>query len=82
MKIPKPKKHPYDTFIEDAKNNAVSFYIIFKRGPNEVYTDECVTLDEALTIAETMNQQHGEYGRRAAIYAVDSKGHRDIIRAF
>lgn len=62
--------------IEDA----TSFIVVFKYGPFEQYTQETETFFQAEEQAKSMNKSDlGKFGKRAAIYAIDKKGVRDIV---
>jgi hypothetical protein len=60
--------------------SAQSFYIIFKYEPTEVFEMGAENFDDAVKIARKMNQDLGKFGKRAAIYAVNSNDHRDIVK--
>ena len=68
------KQHPAD--LQDAARiaDAVSYTVHFIRGPFERYNERADTLAEARQIEARMNADHGQYGRRAMIYAISSDG--------
>lgn len=85
-KLRKEKLTPRQLRLENASldnqklmDAAKSFYIVFKYNPLETFERTADTFDEAVAIAKQMNTDLGKFGKRAAIYAVNENGHRDIV---
>jgi len=53
---------------------STAFTAHFRAGPFEAYTVECDSIEAARAAAAELNAKHGEYGRRANVYAVNPEG--------
>jgi hypothetical protein len=64
-------RKPHPSEIEDARRiaNAIGYSVHFLKGPHERFNETAQTLEQAREIAKRLNEQHGQHGRRAIIYA-------------
>lgn len=53
---------------------ATAFTAHFRKGPFEAYTLEASTLAEARDHAKHLDAEHGQFGRRACVYAITKAG--------
>lgn len=53
---------------------AVYFTAHFRLGPTDKRTVQCDTLEDAKKAAAALTAEHGEFGRKACIYAVTPEG--------
>jgi hypothetical protein len=67
-------EHPADARDRAQIARATSYAIHFRKGPFERYDETADTLDEAHTIADRLNTDHGKHGRRAIVYAITPEG--------
>jgi hypothetical protein len=70
------KLHPADVWTRERIARAVRFTAVFIRSPkdggNVIHHAE--TLAEAFAIADALTAEHGRWGRRAGVYAIDDEG--------
>lgn len=66
----KARVHPADLANEAAIGRATAFRTHFRKGPFEVWESTQTSLTLARAEAERMNAEHGQRGRRCAIYAM------------
>ena len=65
---------PDDAYNARQIARAVCFTAHLRVGPGEKHTVRCETLEEARAAASRLNADHGAYGRRASVYAVNPEG--------
>ena len=68
------RPHPADTRDQARIASAVSFAVHFRKGPEETYNEPAASLDAARVIKARMDAEHGQFGRRAMIYAISQSG--------
>ena len=74
VKRPSRAKVASDAYDMTHIVRAKRFTAHIRKSPFEKYTVEVATLPEARSAACTLNIRHGEFGRRAMVYAVTSDG--------
>jgi hypothetical protein len=71
----KPRKpHPADVYHAQQVARAVSFMAYFRKGPDQTFRVPATTLEEARRLAGVLTKEHGQWGRRAVIYAITPEG--------
>lgn len=68
------KRHPADIHHDEQVARAVGFTVHFRKGPQEKYQEAAATLAGARLVETQMNARHGEFGRRAVVYAINPEG--------
>lgn len=68
------KIRPQDTYNAEQIARAVYFTAHFRLGPTDKRTIQCATINDARVAADALTKEHGEFGRRASIYAVTPEG--------
>lgn len=69
-----PRRHPADLADDRRIAAAQAFVVAFRKSPHERYRVEVGTLEEARRAAATLNAEHGQFGRRAMVYAITPEG--------
>jgi hypothetical protein len=72
-KAAKPE-HPADADDKAKAAMATGYSVHFRASPTKTFSEDAATLDEARTIRDRMNAEHGKHGRRAMIYALQAEG--------
>jgi hypothetical protein len=65
--------------IEELIENAKGFVICFLVGPMNRIEQIATTYKTAAEMARDLNREYGQFGRRACLYALDSKGRREVV---
>jgi hypothetical protein len=70
------KLHPADVWTRERIARAVSFTAVFVRSPlnGGNVIRRALTLAQAFSLADALTAEHGRFGRRACVYAVDPDG--------
>ena len=66
----KARVHPADVANLAAIGRATSFRTHFRKGPHEVWESTQASLALARAERDRINAEHGQFGRRCAIYAM------------
>jgi hypothetical protein len=75
--MPAPKKlHPADVWTRERIARAVSYTAVFVRSPlnGGNVIRRAHSLAQAFAIADALTAEHGRWGRRACVYAIDPDG--------
>jgi hypothetical protein len=70
----KKKPHAADVYAAEQIAQAVGFVVHFRKGPHETYSRNAATLAEARIAEAELNSAHGQFGRRAMVYATSPSG--------
>lgn len=70
----KGRRHPADIHAEQQAARAVSFCVIFSKGPCQRLREDTTNRAEAFAIAARLNAEHGQHGRRACVYGITPEG--------
>lgn len=68
------KLHPAEAHALAEIARATSFAAHFRKGPFEAYTLEASSLAQAREHAKALDAAHGQFGRRACVYAITKAG--------
>ena len=70
------KLHPADVWTRERIARAVSYTAVFVRSPlnGGNIVRRAHSLAQAFALADELNAEHGRWGRRAGVYAVDDRG--------
>jgi hypothetical protein len=72
-------RHPADIAAEAAIASAVTFSVHFRKGAHETFRSDHATQDEAEAEARRLEAEHGQFGRRAGVYAVTASGRSYLV---
>lgn len=67
-------RHPADIGNDARIATAIGFAVHFRKSPFVTYNEPADTLDAARAIKARLDAEHGQYGRRAMIYAITREG--------
>ena len=70
------KLHPADVWTRERIARAVAYTAVFVRSPlnGGNVIRRAHSLAQAFAIADALNAEHGRWGRRACVYAIDPDG--------
>ncbi len=70
----KARPHAADIHAAAQVARAVSFSIVFHKGPSQRFSETADDRREAFAIAARLDAEHGKHGRRAVVYGITPEG--------